>query len=165
MYERFKSYIDRYSWVTYLIMAGIACLCCWIIYGGSSDNSSTVEHLERAKGQQRESLDINKDVTDSVERSTQLNREAGDRIVRAQEYQQRASESLIQGTKRLDEAEAILERNEQLIRDVEQRHQAQSSNGTTAAQTAQYVGVDQRFIVGRTGCKIKFYILKKPINR
>ena len=47
-----------------------------------------------------------------------------------------------QSTKRLDEAEAILKRNEQLIRDVEQRHQAQSSNGTTAAQTAQYVGVD-----------------------
>ena len=142
MYERFKSYIDRYSWVTYLIMAGVACLCCWIIYGGSSDNSSTVEHLEGAKGQQRESLNINKDVTDSVERSTQLNREAGDRIVRAQEYQQRASESLIQGTKRLDEAEAILERNEQLIRDVERRHQTKQGDGTTTTPPAQHVGAD-----------------------
>ena len=139
MYERFKSYIDRYSWVTYLIMAGVACLCCWIIYGGSSDNSSTVEHLERAKGQQRESLNINKDVTDSVERSTQLNREAGDRIVRAQEYQQRASESLIQGTKRLDEAEAILERNEQLIRDVEQRHQEEQGDGRAPTSPTEHV--------------------------
>lgn len=154
MYERFKSYIDRYSWVTYLIMAGVACLCCWIIYGGSSDNSSTVEHLERAKGQQRESLNINKDVTDSVERSTQLNREAGDRIVRAQEYQQRASESLIQGTKRLDEAEAILERNEQLIRDVEQGHQTKQGNGTTATPPKKYVGVDQWFITCWSSCKI-----------
>lgn len=142
MYERFKSYIDRYSWVTYLIMAGVACLCCWIIYGGSSDNSSTVEHLERAKGQQRESLDINKDVTDSVERSAQLNQQARERIDRAQKYQQRASESLIQGTKRLDEAESLLERNEQLFERVEQRHQAQSPNGTATAQTAQHVGVD-----------------------
>lgn len=142
MYETIKSYINRYSWVWYLLMAGIACLCCWIIYGGSSDNSSAVEHLERAKGQQRESLDINKDVTDSIERSTQLNREAGDRIVRAQEYQQRASESLIQGTKRLDEAEAILERNEQLIRDVEQGHQTKQGNGTTATPPKKYVGAD-----------------------
>ena len=142
MYERFKSYIDRYSWVTYLIMAGVACLCCWIIYGGSSDNSSTVEHLERAKGQQRESLNINKDVTDSVERSTQLNREAGDRIVRAQEYQQRASESLIQGTKRLDEAERLLERNAKLIERVEQGHQAQQGDRTTATSTTQHVGAD-----------------------
>ena len=142
MYEKIKSYISRYHWIGYLIVAGIACLCCWIIYGGSSDNSSTVEHLERAKGQQRESLDINKDVTDSVERSTQLNREAGDRIVRAQEYQQRASESLIQGTKRLDEAESLLERNEQLIRDVEQGHPAQSSNRTETTPSTKYVGAD-----------------------
>lgn len=142
MYEKFKSYIDRYSWVTYLIMAGIACLCCWIIYGGSSDNSSTVEHLERAKGQQRESLDINKDVTDSVERSTQLNREAGDRIVRAQEYQQRASDRIKEGASRLDEAERLLERNEQLIERVEQGHQTQSPNGTTTTPPAQYMGAD-----------------------
>ena len=142
MYERFKSYIDRYSWVTYLIMAGIACLCCWIIYGGSSDNSSTVEHVERAKGQQRESLDINKDVTDSVERSTQLNREAGDRIVRAQEYQQRASDRIKEGASRLDEAERLLERNEQLIERVEQGHQTQSPNGTTTTPPAQYMGAD-----------------------
>ena len=142
MYEKFKSYIDRYSWVTYLIMAGIACLCCWIIYGGSSDNSSTVEHLERAKGQQRESLDINKDVTDSVERSTQLNREAGDRIVRAQEYQHRASDRIKEGASRLDEAERLLERNEQLIERVEQGHQTQSPNGTTTTPPAQYMGAD-----------------------
>ena len=148
MYERFKSYIDRYDWVFYLIMAGIACAICWIIYGGSSDNSSAVEHLERAKGQQRESLDINKDVTDSVERSTQLNRE----------YQQRASERIEEGTKRLDEAERFLERNEQIIRDVEQGHQAQSSNGTETAQTAQYVGADQQFTDHWISCEIKFYI-------
>lgn len=142
MYETIKNYISRYHWIWYLIVAGIACLCCWIIYGGSTDNTSTTDHLERAQEQQRKGAELNQTVTDSVERSTQLNREAGDRIVRAQEYQQRASESLIQGTKRLDEAERLLERNEQLIRDVEQRNQAQSSNGTTAAQTAQYVGVD-----------------------
>ena len=142
MYERFKSYIDRYSWVTYLIMAGVACLCCWIIYGGSSGNSSTVEHLERAKGQQRESLDINKDVTDSVERSTQLNRQASERITRIEVYQQRASERIEEGTSRIDEAAAILERNEQLIERVEQGYQAQSPNGTETAQTAQYVGTN-----------------------
>ena len=142
MYERFKSYIDRYSWVTYLIMAGIACLCCWIIYGGSTDNTSATDHLERAQGQQRESLDINKDVKDSVERSAQFNRQASERIVRAQEYQQQASERIDESASRLDEAAAILERNEQLIKDVEQRHQAQLSNGTTVTPPTKYVGAD-----------------------
>ena len=142
MYEKIKSYINRYSWIWYLIVAGIACLCCWIIYGGSSDNSSTIEHLERAKGQQRESLDINKDVTDSVDRSAQLNQRASDRIIRAQEYQQRASERIDESTKRLDEAESLLKRNEQLIRDVEQGHQAQSPNGTATAPPTQHVGTN-----------------------
>lgn len=144
MYERIKTYISRYSWIYYICAAVFIILFGRFIFGGNndSDHQRTTDHLERAKGQQRESLDINKDVTDSVERSAQLNQQARERIDRAQKYQQRASESLIQGTKRLDEAEAILERNEQLIRDVEQRHQAQSSNGTTAAQTAQYVGAD-----------------------
>ena len=142
MYETIKNYISRYHWIWYLIVAGIACLCCWIIYGGSTDNTSTTDHLERAQEQQRKGAELNQTVTDSVERSTQLNREAGDRIVRAQEYQQRASESLIQGTKRLDEAEAILERNEQLIRDVEQGHQTKQGNGTTATPPKKYVGVD-----------------------
>ena len=144
MYERIKTYISRYSWIYYICAAVFIILFGRFIFGGNndSDHQRTTDHLERAKGQQRESLDINKDVTDSVERSTQLNREAGDRIVRAQEYQQRASESLIQGTKRLDEAEAILERNEQLIRDVEQGHQTKQGNGTTATPPKKYVGVD-----------------------
>lgn len=142
MYEKIKSYINRYSWIWYLIVAGIACLCCWIIYGGSTDNTSVTDHMERAQKQQRKSLEINQTVTDSVERSAQLNQQARERIDRAQKYQQRASESLIQGTKRLDEAESLLERNEQLFERVEQRHQAQSPNGTATAQTAQHVGVD-----------------------
>ena len=139
MYETIKNYISRYHWIWYLIVAGIACLCCWIIYGGSTDNTSTTDHLERAKEQQRNSFEINKTITDSVERSTQLNQRASDRIIRAQEYQQRASERIDESASRLDEAAAVLERNEQIIRDVEQGHQAQSPNGTTVTSTAQHV--------------------------
>ena len=142
MYEKIKSYINRYDWAFYIIMAGIACAICWIIYGGSTDNTSTTDHLERAQEQQRKGAELNQSVEDSVERSVQLNRQASERIVRTQEYQRQAITRIDESAKRLDEAAAILERNEQLIRDVEQRHQAQSSNGTTAAQTAQYVGVD-----------------------
>ena len=142
MYEKIKSYINRYDWAFYLILACIASAICWIIYGGSSDNSSTVEHLERAQEQQRKSVELNKDVTSSVERSAQLNQRASDRIIRAQEYQQRASERVKEGTSRLDEAERLLERNEQLIREVEQRHQAQSPNGRASTPPTKYVGGD-----------------------
>ena len=144
MYEKFKSYMDRYSWVTYFIMAGIACTICWIIYGGSNDTDyqRAKDHLERAQEQQRKSLNINKDVTDSLERIARLNQQAGERITRIEVYQQQASERIDESTKRLDEAESLLERNEQLIRDVEQRHQEEQGNGTTATPPTKYVGVD-----------------------
>lgn len=142
MYEKIKSYIDRYDWVWYLLVAGIACAICWIIYGGSTDNASAIDNLERVKEQQRESLGINKDVKDSVERSASLNREASERITRIEVYQRQASDRLKEGSSRLDEAESLLERNEQLIRDVEQRHQAQQGNRTTATSPTQHVGDD-----------------------
>ncbi|WP_127135302.1 hypothetical protein [Veillonella sp. 3913] len=144
MHDRLKTYFTRYSGTVYIMLAILIIACGWFIFdgGNDSDYQRATDHLERVKSEQRESLELNQTVKDSIDRSTSLNREAGERISRAQEYQQRASQSFEQGTKRLDEAERLLERNEQLIRDVEQRHQAQSSNGTTAAQTAQYVGVD-----------------------
>ena len=142
MYEKIKSYINRYSWIWYLIMAGVACAICWIIYGGSADNTSAIDNLGRAKEQQRESLDINKDVKASIERSTQLNRQASERIDKAQEYQQRASDRIKEGASRLEEAAAILERNEQLIRDVEQRYQAQQGDGRAIKPPTEHMGAD-----------------------
>ena len=144
MHDRLKTYFTRYSGTVYIMLAILIIVCGWFIFGGSNDSDyqRATEHLERVKDQQRKSIDLNKDVKDSVERSTQLNQQASERIVRAQEYQQRASERVKEGTRRLDEAEAILERNEQLIRDVEQRHQGQSSNGTETKQTEEHLGTD-----------------------
>ncbi len=144
MYERIKTYISRYSWIYYICAAVLILLFGRFIFdgGNDSDYQRAVEHMERAKDEQRNSLELNQAVKTSIERSAQLNQQASERISRAQEYQQRASESLIQGTKRLDEAEAILERNEQLIRDVEQGHQTKQGNGTTATPPKKYVGVD-----------------------
>ena len=144
MYEKIKSYINRYSWIWYLIVAGIACLCCWIIYGegNDSDYNRTNDHMERVKREQQKSVELNQTVEDAVERVSRLNQQASERITRIEVYQQRASERIEEGTSQLNEAERLLERNEQLIRDVEQGHQAQSSNGTATAQTAQHVGAD-----------------------
>ncbi len=144
MYERIKTYISRYSWVYYICAAVFIVLFGRFIFGGGNDtdHQRATDHLERIKEQQHKSVELNQTVTDSVERSTQLNREASERIIRAQEYQQQASERINESTKRLDEAESLLERNEQLIRTVEQRHEAQSSNGTTATSPTKYVGAD-----------------------
>ena len=144
MYETIKNYISRYSWVYYICAAVLILLFGRFIFGGNNDSDyqRATDNLERAEEQQRESLELNQTVKDSVDRSTQLNQQASERIIRAQEYQQQAVARIDESASRLDEAENLLERNEQLIRDVEQRHQAQSSNGTAAAQTTQHVGAD-----------------------
>ncbi len=144
MYERINTYISRYSWIYYISAAVFIVLFGRFIFGGGNDtdHQRATEHLERAQEQQRKSLDINKDVKTSVERSTQLNRQASERIVKAQEYQRRASDRIKESASRLDEAERLLERNEQLIERAEQGHQEEQGDGTTATQTAQHVGVD-----------------------
>ena len=144
MYERIKTYISRYSWIYYICAAVFIVLFGRFIFGGGNDSDyqRSVDDLERAQEQQRKSVELNQTVTDSVERSTQLNREADDRIIRAQEYQQQASERIEEGTSQLNEAAAILERNEQLIRDVEQRYQTEQIDGRATTQTAEHVGTN-----------------------
>lgn len=144
MYEKIKNYLDRYDWAFYLIMAGIACAVCWFIYGGGNDSDyqRATDHLERAQEQQRESLELNQTVKDSVDRSTQLNQQAGERITRIEVYQQQASERIDESTSRLDEAEKLLTRNQQLIERVEQGHQTRQEDGTKATPPTEHVGVD-----------------------
>ncbi len=144
MYETIKNYISRYSWIYYICAAVLILLFGRFIFGGNNDSDyqRATDNLERAQEQQRESLELNQSVSNSIERSSQLNQQASERIVRAQEYQQQAITRIDESASRLDEAESLLERNAKLIERVEQRHQAKSPNGTTAAQTAQHVGVD-----------------------
>ena len=142
MHDKLKTYFTRYSGTVYISLAILIIACGWFIFGGGNDSDyqRATDHLERAQDQQRNSLELNQAVKTSIERSAQLNQQASERIVRAQEYQQQASERINESTKRLDEAERLLERNEQLIRDVEQGHQTQQGDGTKAAPPTEYVG-------------------------
>ena len=141
MYEYIKNYISRYHWIGYIIMAGIACTICWLIYGGgsNSDYNRTIEHMERVQEQQRKSLELNQTVEDAVERVSRLNQQASERITRIEVYQQQASERIEEGTSQLNEAAAILERNAELIERVEQRHQTKQGDGTTTTPPTEHV--------------------------
>ena len=92
------------------------------------DSISTVERIEE---QQRKSIDLNQGVQDAVDRSTELNRQSGERIERIEEYQRATIQRVDESQKRLNDAEKLLERNEQIFRDVESRPQAEQSHGAT----------------------------------
>ena len=144
MHDKLKTYFTRYSGTVYIVVAVLIILCGWFIFGGGNDSDyqRATDHLERVKSEQLKSLELNQTVEDSVERVSRLNQQASERITRIEVYQQQASERINESTKRLDEAESLLERNEQLIRDVEQGHQAKQGDRTTATPSTKHVGVD-----------------------
>lgn len=87
-----------------------------------SDYHDSINTVERAQEQQRKSLDLNQGVQDAVDRSTELNRQSSERIERIENYQRATVERINESQKRLDDAERLLERNEQIFRNVESRH-------------------------------------------
>lgn len=96
-----------------------------------SDYQHSINTVERAQEQQRKSLELNQGVQDAVDRSIDLNRQSGERIERIEEYQRATIERVDESQKRLDDAERLLERNEQIFRDVESGPQTQQSHGAT----------------------------------
>lgn len=96
-----------------------------------SDYNRAIGTVERIEEQQRKSLDLNQGVQNAVDRSIDLNRQSGERIERIEESQRATIQRVDESQKRLDDAERLLERNEQIFRDVESRPQAQQSHGAT----------------------------------
>ena len=96
-----------------------------------SDYHDSINTVERIEEQQRKSLELNQGVQDAVDRSTELNNQAAERIERIEEYQRATVERIDESQKRLDDAERLLERNEQIFRNVESRPQAQQGDRKT----------------------------------
>lgn len=96
-----------------------------------SDYHDSINTVERIEEQQRKSLELNQGVQDAVDRSTELNRQSAERIDRLEEYQRATVERVNESQKRLTDAERLLERNEQIFRELESRPQAQQGDRKT----------------------------------
>ncbi len=135
MYEKIKIMVAKYPRHYYIIGALIVLLgiCAgYILYQPSgADYNPAINTVERIESQQRKSLELNQGIQDAVDRSTELNRQSGERINRIEEYQRATIQRVDESQKRLDDAERLLERNEQIFRDVESRPQAEQSHGAT----------------------------------
>lgn len=96
-----------------------------------SDYQHSINTVERIEKQQRKSIELNQSVQDAVDRSIELNRQSAERIERIESYQRATIQRIDESQKRLDDAEKLLERNEQIFRDVESRPQAQQGDRKT----------------------------------
>lgn len=135
MYENIKRLVQTKPYLCMGVIVVLIGVLAFILVSPSGnadrDYHDSIGTVERIESQQRKSIDLNQGIQDAVDRSTELNRQSTERIERIESYQQRAKERIDESQKRLDDAERLLERNEQIFRNVESRPQAQQGDRKT----------------------------------
>ena len=132
MYDKIKVLFDNPTY-RYIIVGGIGVLflvCLgYIFYQPSgADYQRTLNNMERIKEQQRESVELNRSVQRSIDRSTDYSREAKGRIERSTQYNQQIGERIEQSQSGLSEARSYLERNAELFRRIEEQSRERQEN-------------------------------------
>lgn len=141
MYDKIKVLLNRLSY-RHAVIGGIVLLsvfCCWYIFhepNGSNNNDSlnTVERIER---QQRESVELNRDIQRSIDRGTVLSHEAKGRIERSTQYNQQIGERINASQTSINEARNCLVRNAELFDRVERANRQRQENNQTLTNATQ----------------------------
>lgn len=143
MYEKIKSLFDR-TRNRYILIGGVvflALLCAgYILYQPSgADYHRAVNAVERAQEQQRDSLELNRSIQHSIDRSADLSREAGTRIDRSAQYNQQIGERIGKSQSGLSEARNYLERNAELFRLIEEQNRAGQPHNQETTNATQHI--------------------------
>lgn len=141
MYDKIKVLFDN-STYRYVIIGciGIILILCagYILYQPSgADYQRTINAVERAQEQQRESLELNRDIQSAIDRGTVLSHEAGTRIDRSKEYNQQIGERIDASQTSINEARNYLERNVELFDRIERANRQRQENNQTTTDAAQ----------------------------
>lgn len=141
MYDKIKVLLNHPTY-RYIIVCGIGvliCLCIGYIFyqPNGADYQRARESVERIEKQQRESVEYNKRIQRSIDRSADLSREAKGRIERSQEYNQRINDRIEQSQSGLSEARSYLERNAELFDRIERANRERQENHQTSTDAAQ----------------------------
>ena len=123
MYDKIKVLFDN-STYRYVIIGciGIILILCagYILYQPSgADYQRTINAVERAQEQQRESLELNRSIQHSIDRSSDLSREAKERVDRSTQYNQQIGERIDTSKASINEARDYLKRNAELFDRIE----------------------------------------------
>lgn len=141
MYDKIKVLFDNPAY-RYIIVCGIGlviCLCIgYIFYQPSgSDYQRTINAVERAQKQQRESVELNRSVQRSIDRSTDYSREAATRIERSTQYNRQINDRIGQSQSGLSEARSYLVRNVELYRRIEEQSRERQENNPSTQDATQ----------------------------
>ena len=141
MYDKIKVLFDN-STYRYVIIGciGIILILCagYILYQpGGADYQRTINAVERAQEQQRESLELNRSIQHSIDRSSDLSREAKERVDRSTQYNQQIGERIDASQASINEARNHLKRNAELIDRIEMANRERQTNNQTTTDAAQ----------------------------
>lgn len=127
MYDKIKVLFTNPTYRYFIIGGiGVLILVCigYIFYQPSgTDYHRTLNAVERAQEQQRESLELNRSIQRSIDRSAQYNQQIGERIGQSQ--------------RGLSEARSYLEQNAILFRRIEEQSRERQENHQTTTDAAQ----------------------------
>lgn len=141
MYDKIKVLFDN-STYRYVIIGciGIILILCagYILYQPSgADYQRTINAVERAQEQQRESLELNRSIQHSIDRSSDLSREAKERVDRSTQYNQQIGERIDASQASINEARNHLKRNAELIDRIEGANRQRQENHQTLTDATQ----------------------------
>lgn len=141
MYEKIKTTLTSYP-MSYYVIGAIVLLsgfCLWYIFyqPSGTDYQRALNAVERIESQQRESIELNRSVQRSIDRSTDLSHEAKGRIERSTQYNHEIGERITNSQGRLSEARSYLERNAELFRRIEEQSRERQENYQTSTDATQ----------------------------
>lgn len=147
MYEKIKVLFANPTYRYFIIgVIGVLVLACigYIFYQPSgADHQRTLNAVERAQEQQRESFELNRSVQRSIDRSTDLGHEAKGRIERSTQYNHEIGERITNSQGRFSEARSYLERNAELFRRIEGQSRERQENYQTSTDATQHIPSDR----------------------
>ena len=141
MYDKIKVLLNSLSY-RHAVIGGIVLLsifCLWYIFhepSGTNHNDSlnTVERIEK---QQRESLELNRDIQSAIDRSSELGHEAKGRIERSTQYNIDLGNRIDESQNAIHEARSYLVRNAELINRIEGANRQRQENNQTLTDATQ----------------------------
>lgn len=141
MYDKIKILLNHPTY-RYIIIGGIGlviCLCLrYIFYQPSgTDYQRARESVERIEKQQRESIELNRSIQRSIDRSTDYSREAATRIERSTRYNQQINDRIGQSQSGLSEARRYLIRNAELFDRIERESRERQENNPSTQDATQ----------------------------
>lgn len=141
MYDKIKVLLNSLSY-RYIIIGGIVLLsvfCCWYIFHEprGSNNHDSLNTVERIEKQQRESLELNRDIQSAIDRGAVLSHEAKGRIERSTQYNLDIGNRIDESQNAIHEARSYLVRNAELINRIEGANRQRQENHQTLTDATQ----------------------------